>query len=134
MKRILIFSGTTEGRKLAEILSKNNVPSAVCVATEYGEEVMETLDGVVLHKGRMSRQEMQAFMKQEKFLAVADATHPFATEVSENIKQSAKSENIPYLRLQRNTKTALKQKTGMTFFTQTKNVKKHCYRRREIFF
>ena len=40
MKRILIFSGTTEGRQLADILDASGICADVCVATEYGHEVM----------------------------------------------------------------------------------------------
>lgn len=103
-KRVLIFSGTTEGRKLAEILAGSCVPAVVCVATEYGKQVMAPLAGIELHQGRMDRQQMQEFMKQEAFLAAVDATHPFAAEASENIRLCAQAQKIPYLRLQRNTK------------------------------
>ena len=41
MKRILIFSGTTEGRKLAEHLSGRAAEVFVSVATEYGKACME---------------------------------------------------------------------------------------------
>lgn len=105
MRRILIFSGTTEGRKLAELLSKAGISAVVCVATEYGEEVMNPLFGIELHQGRMKKQEMKEFMAKGDFLAVVDATHPFAVQVSENIRQSAEEETLPYLRLKRNTKT-----------------------------
>ena len=40
MKRILIFSGTTEGRQLADILDASGICADVCVATGYGHEVM----------------------------------------------------------------------------------------------
>jgi len=111
MRRILIFSGTTEGRRLAEVLSEAGVSAVVCVATEYGRQVMDQLPGITLHQGRMDREEMRAFMTQHEeelaggFLAVVDATHPFATEVSENIRQSAGEQGLPYLRLQRDTKS-----------------------------
>ena len=39
MKRILIFSGTTEGRELAEFLRNRQVDVIVSVATEYEETV-----------------------------------------------------------------------------------------------
>lgn len=104
MKRVLIFSGTTEGRKLAELLAKASISTVVCVATEYGKQVMNPLPCIDLCQGRMNQQEMQEFMKKEEFLVVVDATHPFAIEASDTIKQSADIQKIPYLRLQRNTK------------------------------
>lgn len=103
MKRILIFSGTTEGRTLAEGLAASQIPCKVCVATEYGREVMEEGGCVSLHTGRLSREEMAEMMCEEEFLAVVDATHPFAVEVSENIRDSAAKAQLPYLRLQRET-------------------------------
>ena len=42
MKNVMIFSGTTEGRRLAETLVKNGIFCHVCVATEYGLQVMES--------------------------------------------------------------------------------------------
>ena len=41
MDKILLFAGTTEGRNLAEFLEKNQIPTEVCVATHYGETLLE---------------------------------------------------------------------------------------------
>ena len=41
MRRPIIFSGTTEGRTLSEKLTASGIAHIVCVATEYGELVME---------------------------------------------------------------------------------------------
>ena len=41
MKRILIFSGTTEGRELADFLRNRQVDVIVSVATEYGRDCMD---------------------------------------------------------------------------------------------
>lgn len=40
MAEILIFSGTTEGRELAEALCARQIDCVASVATEYGREVM----------------------------------------------------------------------------------------------
>ena len=106
MKKILIFSGTTEGRQLSLLLSHTEILADVCVATEYGSIVMPKLKGITIHQGRMNEEEMVSFMKEGEYLAVVDATHPFATVVSENIKESAKESRLPYLRLQRKTDQA----------------------------
>lgn len=103
MKRIVIFAGTTEGRNLAECLSQAGITAVVCVATEYGTSVMPALKGITVRQGRMNRDEMTRFMKEEEFLAVVDATHPYAVEVSENIRSSAVQCGTPYIRLERDT-------------------------------
>ena len=64
---------------------------------------MPELPGVQVHQGRMSEEEMEAFMKSSNYAAVVDATHPFATEVSENIRAAAQKVCLSYLRLKRDT-------------------------------
>lgn len=103
MKKVLIFAGTTEGRRLAELLAKAKVSCKVCVATEYGTQLMKEQEGQEILQGRLSEEEMEALMGNQEFLAVVDATHPFATLVSKNIRESAAKAGLRYLRLQRNT-------------------------------
>lgn len=109
MQKVLIFSGTTEGRELAETLSKAGIFCEVCVATEYGKEVMEPEANIRIHPGRLDESAMQGMMREEKFLAVVDATHPYAVEVSEHIKNSAKNTGLSYLRLKRDTMTGRRE-------------------------
>lgn len=103
MSQILIFAGTTEGRQLAERLNAAGIACTVCVATEYGAQAMEDEEGIEIRRGRLDREEMEAMLQQHSFLAVVDATHPFAVEVSGNIRESAKKQGVPYLRLKRDT-------------------------------
>lgn len=103
MKEILIFAGTTEGRKLSECLSKAGILHTVCVATEYGELVLTENDCAHVHRGRMDVEEMSAFISDGQFSAVVDATHPYAQVVTENIRTAMKGKDIPYIRLKRET-------------------------------
>ena len=103
MAEILIFSGTTEGRELAEALCARQIDCMASVATEYGREVMRQQEHLVIREGRMGEPEMEELMRTGTFLAVVDATHPYAVEVTEHIKESAKKTNLPYLRLSRST-------------------------------
>lgn len=98
MKPILIYAGTTEGRQLAEYLSGAEIPCIVCVATEYGRQAMPSLPGVCIHEGRMDVEQMRRLARQEEVAAIVDGTHPFATEVTRNIRESAEA---PYFRLHR---------------------------------
>ena len=40
-RRTLLFAGTTEGRKLAQRYAQHGLPLLICVATEYGKEILE---------------------------------------------------------------------------------------------
>lgn len=113
MKKIVIFAGTTEGRRLSEILADAKIAHTVCVATEYGEIVMrEQTKGteaagakeqplVSLHCGRMDRKQMEEFLRNEGYEIVVDATHPYARVVTENIRDAVKTQSPIYLRLER---------------------------------
>ena len=59
MKRILIFSGTTEGRQLADILDASGICADVCVATGYGHEVMTEGQYRNIYTGRLTEEEMK---------------------------------------------------------------------------
>lgn len=103
MKEILIFAGTTEGRKLSELLCNNEIAHTVCVATEYGEIVLKEHPLRKIQKGRMDQEQIHAFIQNGNFAAVVDATHPYADLVTLNIKQAMEGLDISYLRLLRDT-------------------------------
>ncbi|MCR5149487.1 MAG: precorrin-6A reductase [Eubacterium sp.] len=102
--RLLIFGGTTEGRLLSERLGNNkkiNDEIIVSVASDYGMEMLHGLPGIKVHVGRMDKKEMESFLREGVFDMVIDATHPFATEVTDNIKTACSKTGIRYIRLKR---------------------------------
>ena len=103
VKEILIFAGTTEGRKLSEYLAASGIAHTLCVATEYGEIVLKEHPLTKVHRGRMNREEMHEFIRKGDFDAVVDATHPYAEVVTDNIKMAMEGFDLPYLRLRRET-------------------------------
>lgn len=105
MGAIWIFGGTTEGRELAAICAKNHLPVIISVATEYGEQMLsEESCGTVL-QGRMDREQMKAYIQTRQVELVIDATHPYAVEVTEHIKQACKETEVPCIRLLRTQNT-----------------------------
>lgn len=103
MQEVLIFSGTSEGRELAKRLASKNIKATVCVATEYGQEVMERSQSRLLtvRAGRMDVMEMEKLIGEKEWRAVVDATHPFAKEVTQNIACACRSQGREALRLLR---------------------------------
>ena len=103
MKKVLIYAGTTEGRELAQELARERIYCDISVATEYGRQIMDEkiLPYICILQGRMTAEQMRLKCENEQYLAVVDATHPFATEVSVNIRESLKGLDIPYFRLGR---------------------------------
>ena len=109
MKEILIFAGTTEGRKMSECLAEAGIAHTVCVATEYGEIVLKENPFMTVHRGRMDKDQIKDFIQSGEFEAVIDATHPYADIVTENIKAAMNGMQIPYLRLNREMKYSEKE-------------------------
>lgn len=103
MKEILIFAGTTEGRKLSELLCDNEIVHTICVATEYGESILKEHPLRKIQKGRMNQEQIHTFIQNGNFSVVVDATHPYADLVTMNIKQAIEGMDILYLRLLRDT-------------------------------
>ncbi len=106
MKKPLIFSGTTEGRLLSEKLTAYGIAHIVCVATGYGELVMEPNGLTDVRTGRMSALEMYDLMKFEAD-KVFDATHPYAADVSHNILTACLAADKEYIRISRDTDSEL---------------------------
>lgn len=117
MKEILVFAGTTEGRKLSEYLAAANVVHTVCVATEYGEIVLQENSLVKIHCGRMNQDEIKKFIQNGKFDVVVDATHPYAELVTNNIQAAIQDLDVSYLRLKRTIYVDTQQ--GKVFFFDT---------------
>lgn len=101
--KVLIYAGTTEGRKLAEYLVRRRIRVHVCVATEYGESLLPQAEQITITHERMDCEEMCRFMKEYNPSYVIDATHPYAKEVTKNIRSACEDVNVPYLRLLRET-------------------------------
>lgn len=101
MYRVIVFAGTTEGNEICSFLAANKVPVWACVATEYGSKSLE--EGTFLHVSakRMTTEEMQEFFQRERPELVVDATHPYAAEVTQNIRLACEETGFPYQRVLR---------------------------------
>ena len=96
---ILIFGGTTEGRLLARELSRRGLPAWVSVATPLGAEELSGLPGITPLVGRKTAGEMAGLL--QGFSRCVDATHPYAAEVSANIRTACAEAGVPLRRLLR---------------------------------
>ena len=101
MCRVMVFAGTTEGRELAEFLARREIPAHICVATEYGEQLLPQGDCLEISHERLCAEEMEALMKEKGCQMVLDATHPYAAEVTVNIRQACEHAGVSYVRVLR---------------------------------
>lgn len=96
---LAVFAGTVEGRTFCEALSAAGVSAVAFVATEYGNQLMEGLPGIQVRTGRLDAAAMQEALAG--IGTVVDATHPYAVEVSRNIRQAAAATGAEYVRIVR---------------------------------
>ena len=99
--KVIIFGGTSEGRMLSECLCRNKIAHTLCVATDYGEEVLEPSEYAHVLQGRLDTQQMADLIQSEQCFVVVDATHPYAVEVSKNIREACERTKMKYLRFLR---------------------------------
>lgn len=97
--RIVVFSGTTEGRHLSAALADLGAQVTVCVATEYGAEEQGKMPGVQVHTGRLDETGMCDLIRRNDLCI--DATHPYAVAATANIRQAASQAGVTCRRLLR---------------------------------
>lgn len=97
--KLVIFSGTTEGREFSRAAAALGAAVTVCVATDLGAEEQGSAPGVTVHAGRLDADEMAALLRDAALCV--DATHPYATEATHNIRAAAGMAGVEYHRLLR---------------------------------
>ena len=101
MEKVIVFAGTTEGYELCRFLSEHQISVYACAATEYGGKALTETPYLHIHTGRLSREEMEAFFLKEEPNFVLEATHPYAAEVTDNIKSACEKTGFFYQRVLR---------------------------------
>ena len=116
--KILIFGGTTEGRMLAQNITefhKDRHCVTVSVATSVGAHELAGINDIEVIVGRLDEEEMvRLFLAKGSdgdckdrtdtrgpYDLVVDATHPYAVEVSANIRSAAARTGVRCVRLLR---------------------------------
>ena len=99
MPEIVIFGGTTEGRREAEQLFTQGNAVTVSVTSAYARSLLPPQ--VKCHVGVLNRQEMLAWLSKERPGLVIDATHPYAVQATRNIRACCAALGIPYERIER---------------------------------
>lgn len=95
---ILVFGGTTEGRKAVEVLEEGGSP--YFYSTKTGEQ------DIALHHGQridgaLDAEAMLTFCREHDIRLIIDAAHPFASQLHQTIALVSQSLNIPTIRYER---------------------------------
>ena len=101
MSDVIVFAGTTEGRLLAEACKGAPITLHVCVATEYGETLIEGAENVRVLAGRKDDAAMEALIAETGAQLLIDATHPYADAVTKSLRAVCEKTGTEYVRLLR---------------------------------
>lgn len=101
MYKAIVFAGTTEGYALCEFLAESRVSVYACAATEYGGSLLQENEFLHVSAGRLKTEDMEELFRKENPEIVLDATHPYAAEVTKNIRTACESAGVLYQRILR---------------------------------
>jgi precorrin-3B C17-methyltransferase len=96
------FTGTRDGNALAAQCREAGHCVVISVATEYGAaQARRYCPEAHIVTGHIGEAARRALLESSRARAVLDATHPFATRISEQLERLCDGLNIPLLRYQR---------------------------------
>lgn len=115
---IWIFSGTSDGNEAARQIAETGRPIVLSVAGDYGAAIGKAaIEGAHVVSGRLGEAKRKELMQISNCRAVIDATHPYAEKISTQLTKLSKELEIPYLRLERESK--LTDEHDNVFFCNT---------------
>ena len=95
---ILVFGGTTEGRKAVEMLEEGGSP--YFYSTKTGEQDLTLHHGQRID-GALDAEAMQNFCRENDIRLIVDAAHPFAVQLHQTIAEVSDALKIPAIRYER---------------------------------
>ena len=95
---ILVFGGTTEGRKAVEMLEEGGSP--YFYSTKTGEQDLTLHHGQRID-GALDAEAMQNFCREHDIRLMVDAAHPFAAQLHQTIAEVSDALKIPAIRYER---------------------------------
>jgi len=101
MAEVIVIAGTADARQIIGKLADMGIKAAATVATGFGAQLLEGIDGVKVFEGRLDAEGLSRLIKSEGARLLIDASHPYASEVSANAKAACERAGVPCLRYER---------------------------------
>lgn len=98
---ILLFAGTQNGRELALNLAQNGFEIIVSSLTEHGSNLLPEHENIISIQGEKSIMSIIHLVTTMMVDVVIDSTHPYATEISFNLKEVRDLTGVKLIRYER---------------------------------
>ena len=95
---VLVFGGTTEGRKAIEALEEAG--NTFYYSTKTGEQEVTLHHGIRID-GAMDKETMTSFCQEHDIKLMVDAAHPFAEVLHQTVAEVSEQLGIPAIRFER---------------------------------
>lgn len=101
LSKIWLIGGTQESAMIAKRMVDFQLPCLISVTTESAGKLYPSHPNLHLWVGKLSQTEIPNFLIQNNIAGILDASHPYATEISQLAMTAATQHNLPYLRYER---------------------------------
>lgn len=98
---IWLIGGTQESARLAKAIAQTNIPCIISVTTESARALYPPAPNLQVWVGRFTLAQLKEFLQQQQIVAVLDASHPYAVEISQLAIAATQKLGISYLRYER---------------------------------
>ncbi|MDR0523071.1 MAG: precorrin-6A reductase [Candidatus Methanoplasma sp.] len=98
-EHVALFAGTTEGRELAALLREWGVPTVACVATGFGEGLIEAGGSLRVSSERLGPEGLARVIGGCS--VAVDATHPYSAGMTAKIEAACRALGKEYVRVER---------------------------------
>ena len=95
---ILVFGGTTEGKRVMQVLEGMRVPYVYSTKTKI--EVADS-EYMTYRYGVLDKESLYVYAKQKGVRLIIDAAHPFAIVLHDTLVEVSKQLNVPVVRFAR---------------------------------
>lgn len=109
LARVWLIGGTRESAQLAKELVRARIPCTVTVTTAAAEALYPRTEFCQVRVASLAKQELEQFIYSQQIGAILDASHPYATVISQSAIAIAHRHHLPYLRYER---PAIESQTG----------------------
>ncbi len=100
-RRLWLIGGTQESARLARSLAAEQIPCWITITTEAARALYPLSPHLHIWVGRLAAEMLPAWIQTHAIVAILDASHPFATEISQSAIAVATQLALPYLRFER---------------------------------
>ncbi len=98
---IWLIGGTRESRELAQLLALEHLPCTISVTTEAARSLYPSDPMLQVWVGQLDGDRISNFLTSHQIVAILDASHPYATQISQLAIITATKYSLSYLRYER---------------------------------